>query len=98
MTKRKVKWSVKAIGQRILITEWYQTTLDDLAAIHFNRDVNSTVDSLVSMPTIGKIDSKFSTEKRKYYSFVFHKKYAIVYRFTTRTLYILAFRATRMKS
>lgn len=54
MTKRKVKWSVKAIGQRILITEWYQTTLDDLAAIHFNRDVNSAVDSLVSMPTIGK--------------------------------------------
>ena len=96
MSKRQIKWSAKAVGQRKLITDWYQTTLGNLAAMHFNHDVNSTVDSLSQMPTIGRIDLKFSSAKFQYYSFVFHKRYAIVYRFTSRTLYIIAFRATQM--
>ena len=96
MNRRKIKWSSKAVGQRILISEWYQTTLGDIAVKHFNNDVNSTVDTLVSMPTIGKVDLRFSKDRYKYYSFVFHKKYSIVYRFTSRTLYIIAFRATQM--
>ena len=96
MIKRKIKWSSKAVGQRQLISDWYQTTLGDVAVKHFNNDVNSTVDSLVSMPTIGRIDLRYSTDRSDYYSFIFHKRYSIVYRFTSRTLYIIAFRATQM--
>lgn len=31
MIKRKIKWSSKAVGQRQLISDWYQTTLGDVA-------------------------------------------------------------------
>lgn len=35
--------------------------------------------------------------KTKYYSFLSHPKYRIVYRFTKTNLYIVAIRATMMK-
>ena len=63
MAVRKVKWSTRAIGQRQLITEWYAEHLGNLAAIHFNRDVESVVSTLSTMPSIGRITSQFSTEK-----------------------------------
>lgn len=39
MSKRKIKWSYKAVGQRKLISDWYQSTLGNLAMTHFNNDV-----------------------------------------------------------
>ncbi|MBR6590454.1 MAG: type II toxin-antitoxin system RelE/ParE family toxin [Bacteroidaceae bacterium] len=55
------------------------------------------VETLAQMPTIGRIDTRFSKGKTIYYSFVVHPKYRIVYCYTQRTLYIVAIRATMMK-
>ena len=55
------------------------------------------VETLAEMPTIGRIDTRFSKGKTIYYSFVVYPKYRIVYRYTQRTLYIVAIRATMMK-
>lgn len=55
------------------------------------------IDTLAQMPTIGTLDERRSTPQTKYYSFLSHPKYRIVYRFTKTTLYIVAIRATMMK-
>lgn len=56
-----------------------------------------TQKSFEHSPSIGILDEQYSTEKMKYYSFLLHPKYRIVYRFTKKTLYIVAIRATMMK-
>ncbi|MBQ9641021.1 MAG: type II toxin-antitoxin system RelE/ParE family toxin [Bacteroidaceae bacterium] len=96
MAVRKVKWSTKAIGQRQLITEWYAEHVGRLAAVHFNRDVESLVAMLSAMPTAGRIAPRFSSNKYTYYSFVLHSKYLVIYRFTSKVVYIQALRSTQM--
>ncbi|MBR2153386.1 MAG: type II toxin-antitoxin system RelE/ParE family toxin [Bacteroidaceae bacterium] len=96
MAVRKVKWSTKAIGQRQLITDWYVEHVNYLAAVHFNRDVESVVATLSAKPTVGHIAPRFSSSKYTYYSFVFHAKYLVIYRFTSKTIYIQALRSTQM--
>ncbi len=49
------------------------------------------------MPTVGRLDERRSTPKTKYYSFLSHPKYRIIYRFTKTRLYIVAIHATMMK-
>ena len=49
------------------------------------------------MPTMGTLDERRSTSKIKYYTFLSHPKYRIIYRYTNTTLYVVAIHATMMK-
>lgn len=53
--------------------------------------------TLALSPCIGTIDVVFSTGKIKNYNFLLHPKYRIIYRFTKKTLYVVAIRATMKK-
>lgn len=55
------------------------------------------LNTLTHSPGIGTLDERRSTAKTKYYSFLSHPKYRIIYRFTKTTLYIVAIHATMMK-
>ena len=78
--------------------EWYDYTMGRKAALHFVTGIYKTINRLAKFPDIGTLDERRSTEKVKYYSFLSHPKYRVLYRFTQRTLYIIAVRATVMKS
>ena len=79
------------------VTEWYESEVNNTAAQHFVEDIYDTISTLSHSPLIGILDEQYSTEKMKYYSFLLHPKYRIVYRFTKQTHYIVAIRATMMK-
>lgn len=79
------------------VTAWYESEVNHTAAQHFVDDVYDTISTLSHSPLIGILDEQYSTEKIKYYSFLLHLKYRIIYRFTKKTLYIAAIRATMMK-
>lgn len=79
------------------VAEWYENEMSDTAAKHFVADVHDIISTLSHSPFIGILDNAYSTKKNKYYSFLFHPKYRIIYRFTKKTLYIVALRATMMK-
>lgn len=68
-----------------------------MAAMNYFNGIMDTVETLAQMPTIGRVETRFSKGKTSYYSFLAHPKYRIVYRYTQRTLYIVAIRATMMK-
>ncbi len=78
-------------------TEWYAHEMGTQAAKHFVDGIWNTIKTLSYAPNIGILDERRSTAKIKYYSFLSHPKYRIVYRFTKTTLYIVAIRATMMK-
>ena len=65
------------------------------AASKFEKDILALVELLSKQPGIGMLDERRSTEERKYYSFLSHPLYRIVYRYTEDTLYVVAIRATR---
>lgn len=94
---RKIVWSRKATDCYIDVMQWYEEERGQEFALKFYRDLLNTIDTLAQMPTIGTLDEWRTTPKTKYYSFLSHPKYRIVYRFTKTTLYIVAIRATMMK-
>lgn len=79
------------------VAEWYRSEVGSVAAQHFVDDVYDTISTLSNFPLVGVLDERYSTLKVKYYSFLLHPKYRIIYRFTKRTLYVVAIRATMMK-
>ncbi len=76
---------------------WYQFEMGKRAAQHFIDGVWNTINTLAQMPTIGVLDERRSTEKKKYYSFLSHPRYRVIYRYTKTRLYIVAIQATMMK-
>lgn len=96
MEKHEVVWSTRAIGQRFIISEWYKNKLGEIASTHFNNDLNNTIDAISAMPTIGTYSDKFSSNKYQYYTIPIHKKYILIYRYTSKIVYILAIRSTLM--
>lgn len=97
MGVRTIKWKERASRRNLEILLWYRTNMGNTAAMNYFNGVMDTVDTLAQMPTIGRVDTRFSQGNIVYYSFLVHPKYRIVYRFTQRTLYIVAIRATMMK-
>ncbi|WP_455607260.1 type II toxin-antitoxin system RelE/ParE family toxin [Bacteroides sp.] len=93
----KVVWRKKAILRFDQIVNWYANELGSGAASKCVHCINDTVNTLSHSPEIGILDEEFSTRKIKYYSFLFHPKYRLVYHFNKTTLYISAIRATMMK-
>lgn len=49
------------------------------------------------MPTMGRLEEDLSNENARIYSFVFHKRGKLFYRFTSRTLYIVAIKCILME-
>lgn len=97
MEKLIVKWNKKALEQFKSIAFWYSENMGLQAAIHFAEDTRKSVDILSRMPQIGKAELKYATKQTCYYSMLIHPKYRLIYRFTSTTLYVVAFRATMMK-
>lgn len=83
--------------QRISIYQWYKENLGRKAAQKFNDGVKGAIQILAAMPTIGIVEDKYSSVNVSLRSFLIHPKYHIIYRFTQRTLYIIAIRATMMQ-
>ncbi|MCD8182122.1 MAG: type II toxin-antitoxin system RelE/ParE family toxin [Bacteroides sp.] len=78
------------------VTQWYEYKMGPKAARHFVDGIWDTINTLSYSPNIGTLDEKRSTAKTKYYSFLSHPKYRIIYRFTKTNLYIAAIHATLM--
>ena len=97
MGNRRIIWLNTALRDNVRIACWYRDRLGNKAFEHYNKGVFDAVRTLAQMPTIGREDKRFSKGKTIYYSFLVHPKYRIVYRFTQRTLYVVAIRATMMK-
>lgn len=94
---RKIVWSDKASDRYLQILQWHQEERGKQFASKFFKGILDTIDTLAKMPSIGVLDKHRSTSKLKYYTFLSHPKYRIVYRYTTTTLYIVAIHATMMK-
>lgn len=97
MEALKIKAYKTFVRQHDEIAEWYATQLGQKAMQKYLDDLESTIHRLTLFPQMGIIDERRSTSKRKYYSFLLHPHYRIIYRFTKKTLYLVAFQATRMK-
>lgn len=94
MGVRKIVWSKKATDNYVQILQWYQKERGQQFALKFYRGILDTIDTLSQMPTIGILDERRTTAKTKYYSFLSHPKYRIIYRYTKTTLYVVAIHAT----
>lgn len=94
MGRLHVVWNKTAVVQFDTIATWYMMRVGQQAATHFANDVYACVETLSRMPTIGSLDTRRSNAIRKYYSFLFHPKYRLIYRFSKSRLYIVAFHAT----
>ena len=97
MGLRTIKWKTRASRKNLDLLRWYKANMGEKAALNYFNGIMDAVETLAQMPTIGSEDSRFSKGKTIYFSFLAHPKYRIVYRFTQRTLYVVAIRATLMK-
>lgn len=98
MGHRIIKWSKRSITNRDKIAEWYLNEKGKHAVAKFLKDLYSAAENIADMPTIGIYDEVCSTEKRKYYSVMIHPKYRLVYRYTSRTIYIVGIRSNLRKT
>lgn len=96
MAVRTVKVSARFARRVQEVAEWYATEVDTLAARHFLDDLDASMNAVCAFPAIGTPDEKFSTPRCNYLSFAIHQRYRIVYRYTSRTVYFTALRATLM--
>lgn len=98
MGRRTIKWSKRSINSRDKIAAWYSDEMGNPAVIKFLKDLYSAAESVAEMPTIGIYDDVCSTEKKRYYSVMIHPKYRLVYRYTSRTIYIVGIRSNLRKT
>lgn len=98
MGVREIIWNYRATERFLSILRWYQAERGKQFAQKFYVGILDTLDTLAQMPSIGALDEKRSTKNTKYYSFLSHPKYRIVYRYTDTALYVVAIRATMMKN
>ena len=98
METLRIKWHKRAQQHFEAINAWYALNMGDKAASHFAEDTRKTTEILSRFPLIGRGETHFSTGKSLYYSFLIHRKYRMIYRFDSTTLYVVAIRATMKKS
>lgn len=97
MEKLNIKWSKTFIRQNDAIASWYLMTMGKKAKLKYITGMEDTIRTLSYSPEIGRLDERRSQGEIKYYSFLAHPHFRIIYRFTTRTLYVIAIYDTRMK-
>lgn len=93
----RIVWNKRAYERFLQVSAWYAGNMGQQAALKFERDTLATVELLSRQPGIGMLDERRSSGEIKYYSFLSHPLYRIVYHYTDDTLYVVALRATRMK-
>ena len=98
MKPLRIIWKRQALQRVDEIAQWYVDNMGGTATRHFLQGISETVQTLSSSPEIGRLDDRRSTEKVKFYSFVAHPKYKIVYYFNTRSIYIVTIHRTMMKN
>ena len=67
------------------------------ATLSFLDGIEETVRLLSYFPQIGTLDERRSKKGKKYYSFLSHPHYRVIYRYSRKTLFVIAIHATRMK-
>lgn len=92
-----IKWNKKAQVRFEEIAAWYACNMGRKAAMNFASGIYDTLITVSHSPTIGILDRDRSNSRVKYYSFLSHPKYRIIYRFTKTSLYVVAIQATMMK-
>ncbi|WP_276865079.1 type II toxin-antitoxin system RelE/ParE family toxin [Mediterranea massiliensis] len=97
MGRWRVIWNKRAQERFEQIASWYTLNMGPQSAKEFAKDVYDVLNTLSHSPLIGTVDQRRSTENRKYYSFLVHPKYRVIYRLTSTTLYVITFRSTVMK-
>lgn len=95
MGHRTIKWSIRSLKNADKIAEWYISEMGTQAAVKFLKDLYSTAENVVEMPTIGILDEVCSSAKRRYYSVPIHPRYRLIYRYTSRTVYIVGIRSNQ---
>lgn len=98
MKPLRIVWKKQALHRVDEIADWYEGYMGGTAACHFLQGISETVQTLSYSPQIGRLDERRSTEAVKFYSFVAHPKYKIVYYFNTRSIYIVTIHRTLMKN
>ncbi len=93
----KIRWYRRALHENDAFMEFYVRRVGVKAARHYLQDVQSTINTLAQMPTMGRLEEDLSNENARIYSFVFHKRGKLFYRFTSRTLYIVAIKCILME-
>ncbi len=96
MGSLNIKWNKRAQKRADEIATWYADNCGMSFAVKFMRGIQHTVNLLSQSPQIGMLDEKQSTDQTKYYSFLSHPKFRILYRYTSTILYVVAIRATQM--
>jgi len=97
METLKIKWSKLALRQNDEIARWYQNRMGQKAMLKFLNDIEDTARLLSCFPQMGILDERRSKARLKYYSFLFHPHYRIIYRYSKDTLFVIAIHATRME-
>lgn len=98
MEELKIRWTKRALLNYGNAMNWYQQNLGDLAASKFSKGIKHSLLLLSKMPTIGTKEQLPNSISSKYYSFLVHPKFRIVYRFTESTLVVVAIRASVMNN
>lgn len=98
MRPLRIIWKRQALKRVDEIARWYADNMGGTAARHFLQGISETVQTLSGSPDIGKLDERRSTTKVKFYSFVTHPKYKIVYYFNSRSIYIVTLHRTLMNN
>lgn len=93
---REVRWSVRAQRRFDEIASWYSLNVGEKAAMNFASDVYDVVKTLAHSPGIGISDTRRSSAKTNYFTFLIYPKYRVVYRYTKTRLYIVTLYATMM--
>lgn len=98
MGSRVIKWSKRSVTNRDSIATWYMQNIGNTAVSKFLHDLNDTALRIADMPTIGMIDEICSTALRTYYSIQVHPLYRLIYRYTSKTIYIVGIRCNLKKT
>jgi plasmid stabilization system protein ParE len=98
MGVRKIIWTNRAINSYQQIFDWYDIHRGVQFSRKFFHGIIDTIELISNMPTIGTLEPTYNNNTKKYYSFLSHPKYRIVYRYTKTRVYIINIRCTLMKS
>lgn len=98
MKPLRIVWKKQALRRVNEIADWYEGYMGRTAARHFLQGISETVQTLSGSPDIGRLDERRSTTKVRFYSFVAHPKYKVVYYFNSRSIYIVTIHRTLMKN
>ena len=89
MDALRIVWKRLALRRVDEISSWYAENMGITAARHFLEGIENTVLTLAHSPHVGTLDERRSNSKIKYYSFLSHPKYRIIYYFNSRTIYVV---------